>query len=169
MMNAHGWRCVLAFNAIAHGGGAGTFPDLITREFLWSHSLMTILLQHTGNSISRLPLALKFQFVFCQLWCAPFSVLMLLMFVKPVVALATGHPFANVTLADFFLHSLPAAAMIVLLAWRLKLNGWFRPGDAKLFSREGVLFLHARWRWTVTASLAAIWDYFSRSFVDFRV
>src|SRR5262249_24477458 len=160
---------VHAFNATAHGDGASTFPDLATQEFQWSRSLMTILLHHTRNYISRLPLALKFQFVFCQLWYALSSAFMLLIFAMPVVALATGHPFANVTLADFLLHSLPAEAIIVLLAWRWKLNGWFRPVDAKFFSWEAVLFLHARWPWTLAGSLAAIWDYFSRSFVDFRV
>ena len=169
MMNAHGWRGVHAFNAIAHGDGANTFADLVTQEFQWSRSLMSILLQHTGSYISRLPFALKFQFVFCQLWYSLFSGFMLLMFVMPVLALATGHPFANVTLADFLLHSLPAEAIIVLLAWRWKLNGWFRPANAKLFSWEAVLFLHARWPWTLAGSLAAIWDYFSRTFVEFRV
>jgi cellulose synthase (UDP-forming) len=85
------------------------------------------------------------------------------------LALATGHPFANVTLADFLLHSLPAEVIIVLLAWRWKLHGWLRPADAKLFSWKAVLFLHARWPWTLAGSLAAVWDCFSRSFVDFRV
>jgi cellulose synthase (UDP-forming) len=169
MMNAHGWRGVHAFNAIAHGDGAGTFPDLITQEFQWSRSLMTILLQYTGTYISRLPFALQFQFVFCQLWYSLFSVFMLITFLMPILALAAGHPFAKVTLADFILHALPAEVMIVLLAWRWKSNGWLRPVDAKLFSWEAVLFLHARWPWTLAGTLAAIWDRFSRSFVDFRV
>jgi cellulose synthase (UDP-forming) len=169
MMNAYGWRGVHAFDAVAHGDGASTFPDLITQEFQWSRSLMTILLQYTGAYISRLPLALKFQFVFCQLWYSLFSLFMLLTFIMPILALASGRPFANVTLADFLLHSLPAETIIILLAWRWKLNGWFRPVNAKLFSWEAVLFLHARWPWTLAGSLAAIWDRFSRSFVDFRV
>jgi cellulose synthase/poly-beta-1,6-N-acetylglucosamine synthase-like glycosyltransferase len=83
MMNAHGWRGVHAFNAIAHGDGASTFPDLITQEFQWSRSLLTILLQHTGTYLSRLPLALKFQFLFCQLWYSLFSLFMLLTFIMP--------------------------------------------------------------------------------------
>ena len=64
---------------------------------------------------------------------------------------------------------LPAEVIIVLLAWRWKLHGWLRPADGKLFSWEAVLFLHARWPWTLAGSLAAIRDYFSRSFVEFRV
>ena len=169
MMNAHGWRGVHAFDAIAHGDGARTFPDLITQEFQWSRSLMTILLKYTGTYICRLPPALQFQFLFSQLWYSLSSLFMLLMFIMPVLALATGHPFANVTLADFILHSLPAEMLIVLFAWRWKLNGWLRPVDAKLFSWEAVLFLHARWPWTLAGSMVAIWDRFSRSFVDFRV
>jgi cellulose synthase/poly-beta-1,6-N-acetylglucosamine synthase-like glycosyltransferase len=169
MMNAYGWRGVHALNAIAHGDGASTFRDLIIQEFQWSRSLMTILLQHTGTYISRLPLALKVQFVFCQLWYSLFSFFMFLIFAMPIIALATGRPFANVTLTDFFMHSLPAEIIIILLAWRWKSNGWFRPADAKLFSWEAVLFLHARWPWTLAGSLVAVCDHFSRSFVDFRV
>jgi cellulose synthase (UDP-forming) len=142
---------------------------LITQEFQWSRSLMTILLQYTSTYISRLPLALQFQFLFCQLWYALFSVFMLLAFLMPVLALAAGHPFAKVTLADFFLHSLPAEAIIVLLAWRWKSNDWLRPRNAKLFSWEALLFLHARWPWTLAGTLAAIWNRYSRAYVDFRV
>ena len=169
MMNAHGWRGVHAFNAIAHGDGPSTFRDLITQEFQWSRSLMTILLQHTRTHISHLPLTLKFQFVFCQLWYSLFSFFMLLTFAIPVIALATGRPFTNVTLADFIMHSLPAEIIIVFLAWRWKVNGWYRPMDAKLFSWEAVLFLHARWPWTLAGTVVAVWDRVSRSFIDFRV
>jgi cellulose synthase (UDP-forming) len=130
---------------------------------------MTILLKYTGTYITRLPPALQFQFLFSQLWYSLSSLFMLLMFIMPVLALAVGHPFANVTLVDFILHSLPAEVLIVLFAWRWKLNGWLRPVDAKLFSWEAVLFLHARWPWTLAGSMVAIWDRFSRSFVDFRV
>jgi cellulose synthase/poly-beta-1,6-N-acetylglucosamine synthase-like glycosyltransferase len=169
MMNAHGWRGVHAFNAIAHGDGPRTFRDLITQEFQWSRSLMTIFLQHTGHYISHLPLTLKFQFLFCQLWYSLFSFFMLLTFAIPVIALAAGRPLTNVTLADFIMHSLPAEIIIVFLAWRWKVNGWYRPMDAKLFSWEGVLFLHARWPWTLAGTVVAVWDRVSRSFIDFRV
>lgn len=169
MMNAHGWRGVHAFNAVAHGDGPSTFRDMLIQEFQWSRSLMTILLQHTGSYISRLPLPLRFQFVFCQLWYSLFSFFMLLTFTIPVIALASGRPFTNVTLADFIMHSLPADIIIVFLAWRWKANGWYRPLEAKLFSWEAVLFLHARWPWTLAGSVVAIWDRITRSFVDFRV
>jgi cellulose synthase (UDP-forming) len=131
--------------------------------------LMTILLQHTRVHFSQLPLTLKFQFVFCQMWYSLFSFFMLLTFAIPIIALASGRPLTNVTLADFIMHSLPADIVIVFLAWRWKVNGWYRPIDAKLFSWEAVLFLHARWPWTLAGSLVAIWDRVSRSFVDFRV
>jgi hypothetical protein len=130
---------------------------------------MTIFLQHTGHYISHLPLTLKFQFLFCQLWYSLFSFFMLLTFAIPVIALATGRPLTNVTLADFIMHSLPAEIIIVFLAWRWKVNGWYRPMDAKLFSWEGVLFLHARWPWTLAGTVVAVWDRVSRSFIDFRV
>jgi hypothetical protein len=169
MMNAHGWRGVHAFNAIAHGDGAATFADLITQEFQWSRSLVTILLQYSPIYIPRLPLHLRFQFLFCQLWYPLFSGFMLLMYLMPIMALAMGRPFADVTFIDFFLYVLAAHTIILLLAWRWRANGWLRPMSAKIVSWEGLLFLYAKWPWVLAGTLFAVRDRYTRSFVDFRV
>ena len=51
MMNAYGWRGVHALDAIAHGDGPRTFADLVTQEFQWSRSLVTILLQYSPKLV----------------------------------------------------------------------------------------------------------------------
>ena len=120
MLNAGGWKGVHAVDAIAHGEGPESFAALIVQEFQWSRSLVTILLEHSPRYVPRLPLRLRFQFLFSQLWYPMFSGMMALMFAMPVVALVTGQPFANVTYAGFLLHILPLSTVLLLLAywWR---------------------------------------------------
>src|SRR4029077_1406650 len=107
MMNAAGWRGVHAIDAIAHGDGPLTFADMVTQEFQWSRSLVTVLLQYTPRYLSPLPGKLKAQFLFCQLWYPLFSLFMALIYILPIVALMTSVNFANVTYPHFFLHFAP--------------------------------------------------------------
>jgi cellulose synthase/poly-beta-1,6-N-acetylglucosamine synthase-like glycosyltransferase len=169
MMNAHGWHGVHALDAIAHGDGPRTFTDLITQEFQWSRSLMMILLQYSPKLVGRLPLRLKIQFLFSQLWYGLFSLFMALMFLLPVVALIRGRIFVDVSYPDFLLHFVPQSVLLILLAYRWRKTGTFRPVDAKILSWEMTLFLFARWPWALAGTLAAVRDWATGSFVDFRV
>lgn len=101
MMNSAGWRGVHAIDAIAHGDGPSTFSDMITQEFQWSRSLVTVLLKYTPKYISPLSPKLKAQFLFCQLWYPLFALFMALIYMLPIVALITGVNFANVTYLAF--------------------------------------------------------------------
>lgn len=169
MMNAHGWRGVHALDAIAHGDGPRTFADLITQEFQWSRSLMMILLQYSPKLIGRLPLRLKAQFLFSQLWYSLFSLFMGLMFILPVIALFRGRSFVDVSYPGFLLHFVPQSVLLILFAYRWRSTGTFRPVDAKILSWEMTLFLFARWPWALAGGLAAVRDWATGSFVDFRV
>lgn len=169
MMNAHGWRGVHALDAIAHGDGPRTFADLITQEFQWSRSLMMILLQYSPRLVGNLSLRLKFQFLFSQFWYPLFSLFMALMFVLPIIALVIGDSFVAVTYPDFLSHFLPQAIMLIVLAYRWRASGTFRSHDAKILSVEMTLFLFARWPWALAGTLAALRDWATGSFVDFRV
>ncbi|QIG52018.1 glycosyltransferase [Nordella sp. HKS 07] len=169
LMNAHGWRGVHALDAIAHGDGPRTFADLVIQEFQWSRSLVTLLLQYSPILVPRLPWRLKFQFVFSQLWYPLFALFMALMFAMPIIALVRGENFVNVTYPDFLLHFAPLSAVLVLLAYRWRANGSFRPVDAKILSWEFSLFLFARWPWAVAGTIAAVRDWLTGSFVDFRI
>lgn len=169
MMNAHGWRGVHALDAIAHGDGPRTFADLITQEFQWSRSLMMILLQYSPRLVGRLPLRLKIQFLFSQLWYSLFSLFMGLMFFLPVLALVLGWNFVDVSYPDFLVHFIPQSVLLILCAYRWRSTGTFRPVDAKVLSWEMSLFLFARWPWALAGALAAVRDWATGSFVDFRV
>ncbi|MDR6635745.1 cellulose synthase/poly-beta-1,6-N-acetylglucosamine synthase-like glycosyltransferase [Phyllobacterium sp. 1468] len=169
MMNAHGWRGAHALDAIAHGDGPRTFADLITQEFQWSRSLMMILLQYSPRLVGNLPPRLKFQFLFSQFWYPLFSLFMALMFVLPIIALVIGDSFVAVTYPAFLNHFMPQAIMLIVLAYRWRASGTFRSHDAKILSVEMTLFLFARWPWALAGTLAALRDWSTGSFVDFRV
>ncbi|WEX74978.1 glycosyltransferase [Sinorhizobium numidicum] len=169
MMNAYGWRGVHALDAIAHGDGPRTFSDLVTQEFQWSRSLMMLLLQYSPRLIGRLPLRLKFQFLFSQLWYPLFAFFMALMFAMPVIALLRGENFVAVTYPSFVAHFAPLSIVLMLLAYRWRASGTFRPFHAKILTWECVLFLFARWPWALAGTLAAARDWIAGSFVDFRV
>jgi cellulose synthase (UDP-forming) len=169
MMNAYGWRGVHALDAIAHGDGPRTFADLVTQEFQWSRSLVMLLLQYSPVYVPRLPLRLKFQFVFSQLWYPLFAFFMALMFAMPIIALIRGENFVGVTYPGFLVHFVPLSAVLILLAFRWRSTGSFRPVDAKILSWEFMLFLFARWPWALAGTIAAIRDWLTGSFVDFRI
>jgi cellulose synthase (UDP-forming) len=169
MMNSFGWRGVHALDAIASGDGPRTFTDLVTQEFQWSRSLVMLLLQYSPKYVPSLPGRLKFQFLFSQLWYPLFSFFMALMFVMPVIALVRGESFANVTYVDFLVHFGPLSAILIVMAYRWRASGSFRPFDAKILSWEATLFLFARWPWALAGTAAAIRDWLTGSFVDFRI
>src|ERR1044071_10435282 len=78
-----------------------TFADLAIQEFQWSRSLMTIFLQHTPRYLARLPVRLRMQFVFCQLWYPLFAGSMLLKFLVPIIALIDDRNMVGVTYPEF--------------------------------------------------------------------
>ncbi|WP_454854752.1 glycosyltransferase [Rhizobium binxianense] len=169
MMNAAGWRGMHALDAIAHGDGPSTFSDLVTQEFQWSRSLVMLLLRYSPRLVGRLPLKLKFQFLFSQLWYPLFAFFMLLMFTMPIIALMRGGTFVAVTYPGFLTHFAPLSITLLLMAYRWRASGSFRPYDAKILSWECMLFLFARWPWAIAGTLAAVHDWLTGSFVDFRV
>lgn len=169
MMNAFGWRGVHALDAIAHGEGPRTFSDLITQEFQWSRSLVMVLLQYSPTYLSRLPARLKFQFLFSQLWYPLFAFFMALMFVMPIIALVTGQSFVNVTYPQFLLHFAPLSAVLLLLAYRWRSTGTYRPFNARVLSWEYLFFQFARWPWALAGTVAALRDWLTGSVVEFRI
>ena len=169
MMNAHGWRGVHALDAVAHGDGPRTFADLVTQEFQWSRSLVMILVQYSPRFVRSLPARMKFQFLFSQFWYPLFSFFMALMYALPIAALLAGDSFVAVTYPDFIAHFLPQSVLLIALAFRWRASGTFRPHDAKILSFELVLFQYARWPWALAGTLAALRDWATGSFVDFRV
>jgi cellulose synthase (UDP-forming) len=169
LMSAAGWRGVHAIDAIAIGDGPATVADMVTQEFQWSRSLLTLLLKHTSGYFSRLPPRLKFLFVFCQIWYPLFAATSAMLYLAPVVALAFDLRYANVTYPDFILHAAPAPIILTLIASRIRKDGFFRPYDAPVISWEKALFLAMQWPWNLWGCIMALRDKLTGSFVDFRI
>ena len=169
MMNAAGWRGVHAIDAIAHGDGPQTFADMVTQEFQWSRSLVTVLLQYTPRYLPSLSTKLKAQFLFCQLWYPLFSMFMALIYILPIVALVSGVNFANVTYPQFFMHFVPISLVLIFMGYRWRSGGSYRPVNGKILSWEKMLFCYARWPWVFAGTITALRDWVAGSSVEFRV
>jgi cellulose synthase/poly-beta-1,6-N-acetylglucosamine synthase-like glycosyltransferase len=169
MMNAFDWRGVHALDAIAHGEGPRTFADLATQEFQWSRSLVMVLLQYSPTYVALLPPRLRFQFLFSQLWYPLFAIFMALMFAMPLIALMSGEIFVNVTYPQFLIHFAPLSITLVILAFRWRSTGSYRPYNAKVLSWESMVFQFARWPWALAGTIAALRDWLTGSKVDFRI
>ena len=169
MLIAAGWRGVHAIDAIAHGDGPNTFADLATQEFQWSRSLVTILLRYTPLHIGRLPLRLKLQFLFAQLWYPISALTMAVGFALPIIALGFRIVFVNVAYPAFFVHFYPLTVIPIALAYQWRGYGVYRPRDAKVISWETIVFVLARWPWMLLGSVVAVRDWLTGGFVDFRI
>lgn len=153
MFNAAGWRGVHAFDAVANGEGPQTFKDCITQEFQWSRSLMIILFTLLPEYWGYLPLRLKAQFLFSQLWYPVFSFSMFVGMLLPIFAVITGVPWVSVSFIDFLAHSIPVTLSIIAVVWYLKKLGLLKPHYSPILSWEAVLFQMVRWPWALYGSI----------------
>jgi len=169
ILNAGGWRGVHAIDAHAIGAGPATFADMLTQEFQWSRSLVTILLQHTPRYLRNLRPILKFQFLFSQLLYPCLALFMLATVLVPAAALVFDMRYAAVTYPAFLAHSAPPVLAILLITWQLRADGVLRPKEAPVLSWERMLFPAVQWPWVLWGSLIALRDRLSGRFVDFRV
>ncbi|GHO66912.1 hypothetical protein KSC_058040 [Ktedonobacter sp. SOSP1-52] len=169
LFNAYGWRGAFAFNAFAHGDGAECLADSVTQEFQWSRSLTKLLLTLTPRHWNNLPLKLRAQFLFAQLWYPLSCINMLLICLLPLLALAIQTPLANVNYLDFLLHFTGTTASCLLIVFWIQYQGWFRPINAKVLSWETWLFPMICWPWTLMGVLHAIVSTLLKRELSFRV
>lgn len=169
ILNAGGWRGVHAVDAIAIGDGPATVADMITQEFQWSRSLVTLLLQHTPRYLRTLPPRLRAQFLFCQLLYPILAVTYLAMYLVPIVAVVFDVHYAHVTYPAYLGHALPGVMAMLAIAISLQRAGHFRPTDAPVLSWERILFIALQWPWVLWGTVMALWDAVTGKFVDFRI
>jgi cellulose synthase/poly-beta-1,6-N-acetylglucosamine synthase-like glycosyltransferase len=169
IMNAHGWKGVHAIDAVALGDGPETFFDAMIQEFQWSRSVTNILLMWTPKYFKMLPNNLKVQFVFSQLWYSIFSLLMLLGFLIPIIAIFSQTPLVRVPYPIFFLFNFLNIIVSLMIVRYLKKLNIFRPADAKIFSWEIAVFQVSRWPWTLMGVLSSFADSLSNKQFQFKV
>ncbi len=169
LISSAGWRGVHAPDAIAVGQGPETLADLVTQEFQWSRSLLSLLLRYTPRYLRTMPLRLTFLFLLCQTWYVFFAVSMAMMYLVPIIAVTWDVRFADVTYPAFLGHSMPAVGAMILFAYAMKRDGFFRPRWAKVLAWEKALFVMLQWPWVFWGCAMAIRDRITGHFVDFRI
>lgn len=169
LLNAGGWKGVHAIDAIAIGDGPTTVADMITQEFQWSRSLVTLLLQHTPRYLPHLPPRLRAQFLFCQLLYPLLALTFFAMYLLPVIAVLFDIRYSLVTYPAYFTHVLPMILVMLAIAWSFHRMGHFRPVDASVLSWERILFLGLQWPWVLWGCVMAVRDTLTGKFVDFRI
>ena len=169
MMNGHGWRGVHAIDAIAHGDGPPTFADCVVQEFQWSRSLMVLLLTLLPQYWRQLSWPMRLQFLFGELWYPLFSTSIFVGLMLPVLAIATGQPWVDVSYLAFVLHTLPLCLLLLAIQNTLKQAGMLRPTNSPLLSWELALFQIVRWPWALYGSLMGVWMVVRKQSVVFRV
>lgn len=169
LLAAGGWRGVHAIDAIAIGDGPANVADLAVQEFQWSRSLTTLLLSYTGRYLPKLPARLKFLFIFGQVWYPVFAAMMLFLYLAPIAALTFDIRFADVRYPAFIAHSWPTILVLIGYAMMVRRDGFFRPYDGRILSKEKILFVYLQWPWVLWGCLMAARDKLTGKFVDFRV
>ncbi|CUH67529.1 Cellulose synthase 1 [Thalassovita gelatinovora] len=169
LISSAGWRGVHAIDAIAVGQGPDTLADLVTQEFQWSRSLLSLLLRYTPRYLKPMPMRLKLLFLLCQTWYVFFALSMSMMYLVPIIAVSFDIRFADVTYPAFLGHSLPAVGVMILFAYAMKRDGFFRPRRAKVLAWEKALFVMLQWPWVLWGCVMAVRDRITGKFVDFRI
>lgn len=169
LLCAHDWRGIHSIDAIANGDGPATFTDGMVQEFQWARSLVIILLGITPRYLGRMPISLKFEFLFGQLWYIFFGGVLLSTYLLPMLALVFGLPFAHVGYAEFLVWSaLPTVASLIVIFW-VKKQALLRPSNAKVLSWEVILFQLARWPWVVAAIVDAAKCTFNKATLEWKI
>ncbi|OGC46363.1 hypothetical protein A3F07_04830 [candidate division WWE3 bacterium RIFCSPHIGHO2_12_FULL_38_15] len=169
LMNAQGWKGVHALDAVAFGDGPASFADAMTQEFQWSRSLMVILLTLTPNKLKNLPLRIKFQFLFSQLWYPLYGVIMLIGYSIPIIALFYDSALVRIVYISFLLHSwVYTSAILISLFW-LKKVGCLWPKNAKIISWEATFFQIVRWPWVFLGCFYGIVGVLRKKEFSFKV
>jgi cellulose synthase (UDP-forming) len=168
-MNGHGWKGVHAFNALASGEGPPTIDACITQEFQWSRSLMVLLLTELPKYWKRLPLKLRLQFLFAELWYPLFGLMFLLGTLLPVIAVILDQAWISVSFIDFLLYSTPVNLATLSVVWFLKRNLFLRPHNSPVMSWEIALFQLFRWPWALFGSFMGVVTVIRKKNTEFKV
>ncbi|MFG2638399.1 glycosyltransferase [Streptomyces sp. NPDC048362] len=151
-----GWRGAFAIDAEAHGDGPLTFAAMVTQEFQWSRSLVTMLFGMLPKHLGRMPGRLLLRFGFVLFYYPLLALTTTAGLLLPPIAAVTGIPWINVNYAAFLGHLWTMSFFVLLLTALLRRRGLLRPVKAPLLSWEGWLFGLTRWPYVAWGATAAL-------------
>ena len=169
LLTSAGWQGAFAHRAHARGDGPLTFAAMVTQEFQWCRSMVTVLLGLAPRHLSRLPLTLRFRFLYQLTYYPLLAVAMVGGLLLPVFAALTGYEWMRVDYPGFVLRWWTLYLWLIAAGLLLRFHNLFRPASAPPTSWELSLYLLTRWVWTVWGVIAATRSVLGGKVVGFRV
>jgi len=155
LMNVAGWSGAFAIRAHAHGEGPHTFGAMLTQEFQWSRSLITLLVGLVLRTVRLLPFRLRVRFLFALSYYPLLTISTAIGVGLPAAAAVTGEPWVRVNYFEFLLHWFALSACLVAVTLGIRRWGLLRPSNAPILSWELFLYVLARWLVVAWGLLAA--------------
>ncbi|CAL9594145.1 glycosyltransferase family 2 protein [Streptomyces sp. NPDC052644] len=156
LLNSAGWQGAFAIDAEAHGDGPLTFADMVTQEYQWSRSLMSVLLDLVPRHLRRLPPLLRLRFAYTLGYYPLLGTVVVSGLALPPAAVLTGIPWMDVNYFAFLLHAWSMPVWLLLGLVLVRRRGLTRPRGAPVISWEAWLFALARWPYVVLGVAAAV-------------
>ncbi len=169
LLTSAGWRSAFAHTAEAHGEGPVCFASMVTQEFQWARSLMTLLLDLVPHHLRRLPWPLKARFLFALTYYPLVSLATLGGLALPAVAAVDGTPWVEVDYGRFLVHWLSMDLCLLALVYFLRHRGLLRPASVPLVSWESWIYAFVRWPFVSWGVLAAVLHKVRPKQIVFRV
>lgn len=169
LMTSAGWRSAFAHTAEAHGEGPITFTAMVTQEYQWARSLVTIFLDTVPDHLSRLPWILRARFVLALIYYPVLSMAMLGGLTLPVIAVVADEPWVRVGYVNFLAWWAVLELCLLGILDFLRSRGLLRPVAAPLVSWESWLYAFSRWPYIVWGVLTAVLQHWRPQRVLFRV
>jgi hypothetical protein len=155
LLTSAGWEGAFALEADARGDGPSTFSAMVTQEFQWSRSLVTVLYDLVPGHLRRLPWRLRIRFLNGLLYYPLLATTTVVGLTLPPIAALTGVPWVSVNYVEFLLRWCSVTSWLLLIIVLLRRRGLLRPVDAPVVSWELWLSTVARWPFIVWGVIAA--------------
>jgi cellulose synthase/poly-beta-1,6-N-acetylglucosamine synthase-like glycosyltransferase len=169
LLTSAGWEGAFAPHAQASGDGPLTFGAMVTQEFQWSRSLVTVSLDLVPGHLRRLPWKQRLRFVHALSYYPLLAVTTVVGLSLPPIAAVTGLAWVNVNYVEFLLRWAAASIWLLLLVAVLRRNKLLRPVKSPLLSWELWLGSVTRWPFVAWGVFAATMQKIRPRPVGFKV
>lgn len=155
LLTSAGWQSAFAVDAEASGDGPPTFTAMVTQEFQWSRSLVTVLYDLCGRHLRRMPWPLRVRFVHALVYYPLLATATVVGLALPPIAAVSGVPWVSVNYVEFLVRWAAVSCWLLFLILLLRRRGLLRPRNAPIISWELWISSLARWPYIVWGVVAA--------------
>lgn len=169
LLTSAGWQGAFAHRAPASGEGPPSFAAMITQEYQWSRSLVTVLLNLAPRHLRRLPWKLRLRFLFALSYYPLFAAMTGVGLLLPPMAAVSGAGWLSVNYFEFVARWFVLTLALFAIHQLLRARGTLRPRRPPVLSWEIPLFVLTKWPYVARGVLAALRQAIRARPVDFRV